>query len=136
MVSTQLYHCQTQAPPSPNIIFSFLADILHPFLQVFNLSRLISQKHKETNWKYTQQQPQTTRKLGESDNYETHQITIYISPNFLKDNTFNLKGYYWSIYSVIKALLISESTTIFWWWAFLSNVHNNFLYHNFCCNKV
>ena len=49
--------------------FRFIEDILHPFPQVFNLGRLISQKHnKDTDRKITQQQPQTTRKLGESDN--------------------------------------------------------------------
>ena len=39
------------------IIFDFLEDILHPFSQVFNLGRRISQKHnnKETNWKTTLQ---------------------------------------------------------------------------------
>ena len=43
------------------IIFDFLDDILHPFPQVFNLSRLISEEHnnKDTNWKTTQEQPQT-----------------------------------------------------------------------------
>ena len=43
------------------IIFDFLEDILHPFPQVFNLSRLISEKHnkKDTNLKTTQKQPQT-----------------------------------------------------------------------------
>ena len=61
---------------------------------MFNLDRLISQIHnnKETNWKATQEQP-TTMKLGEPDNYETHQIKIYTSPNLLKDNNFNLKSY-------------------------------------------
>ena len=48
--------------------FRFIEDILHPFPKVFNLGRLISQKHKDTDRKITQQQPQTTRKLGESDN--------------------------------------------------------------------
>ena len=48
--------------------FRFCKDILHLFPQVLNLGRLISQKHnKDTNWKTTQQRPQTTRKLGESD---------------------------------------------------------------------
>ena len=60
---------------------------------MFSLGRLISRKHKETNWKTTQQEPYTTKKLGESDNYETHQIKIYGSPNLLKDDNFNLKAY-------------------------------------------
>ena len=40
------------------IIFDFLEDIFHPYLQVFNLGRLISQKHncKVANWKTTQEQ--------------------------------------------------------------------------------
>ena len=72
---------------------------------MLNLGTLISQKHNdnETNWNTTQQQPQTTRKLGESENYETHQIKTYTSPNLQKDNTFNLKGYYWSTYFVNPA---------------------------------
>ena len=43
------------------IIFDFLEDTLHLFPQVFNLSRLVSQKYnnKDTNWKTTQEQPQT-----------------------------------------------------------------------------
>ena len=48
----------------------FIEDILQTLLQVFSLGRLISQKYniKDTNWKTTQQQPQTTRKLDEIDN--------------------------------------------------------------------
>ena len=58
------------APLFPYIIFDFLEDILQLFPQVFNLDRPISQKHnnKNTYRKTTQQQPQTIRKLGESDN--------------------------------------------------------------------
>ena len=43
------------------VILDFLEDILHPFCHVFNLGMLISQKHKnkDTNWKTSQQQPQT-----------------------------------------------------------------------------
>ena len=39
------------------IIFDFLEDILHTFLQAFHLGRLISQKHKnkDTDWKATQE---------------------------------------------------------------------------------
>ena len=49
--------------------FRFFEDIIYPFSQVFNLGRLISQKHnKDTNWKTTQLQPQITRKLSESGN--------------------------------------------------------------------
>ena len=54
--------------------------------QVFNQASLFFQKHKNTNWKTNQQQPQFY------DNYETHQINIYTSPNLMKDNNFNLKG--------------------------------------------
>ena len=86
-----------KTPPSPYIIFN----ILHPIPQVFKLGRFIYQKHdKETNWRTTQQQAQTTRKLSKSDNYETHQIKIYTSPNLLNDNNFKLQGYYWSRYFV------------------------------------
>ena len=48
----------------------FIEDIVQTLLQVFNLGRLISQKYniKDTNWKTTQKQPQTTRKLDEIDN--------------------------------------------------------------------
>ena len=44
----------------PYIILDFIEDIVHTFPQVFNLARLISQKHniKDKNWKTTQQQPQ------------------------------------------------------------------------------
>ena len=40
------------------IIFDFVKDILHPFPQVFNLGRFISQKHnnEDINRKTTQQQ--------------------------------------------------------------------------------
>ena len=43
------------------IIFDFLENILHSFPQVFNPGRILSQKHnnKDTNWKTTQEQPQT-----------------------------------------------------------------------------
>ena len=43
------------------IIFDFLENILHLFPQLFNLGKLISQKHnnKNANWKTTQKQPQT-----------------------------------------------------------------------------
>ena len=35
-----------------------------------------------------------TKILGESDNQETHKVKTYTSPNLLKDNNLNLKGYY------------------------------------------
>ena len=43
------------------IIFDFLEEILHPFPKMFNLGRFIFQKHnsKDTNWKTTQEHPQT-----------------------------------------------------------------------------
>ena len=50
--------------------FKFIENILYLFPQVFNVGKLISQKHNsmDINWKTNQGQPQATGKLGESVN--------------------------------------------------------------------
>ena len=84
-----LYNVDNQIPTFPNINFSFHEEVLLPFLQMSNLTRLAFHKSL-TRRIQSENLPNNSDKQLCYFEYQSS----YIYPDLMIENNLNLKGYY------------------------------------------